>query len=149
MDTGNKENQKSRNQKHSKIKQRVLSIVCADDEKLVLEMINCFILDMFPNAEIRQALNGNEALICCLAQSPDILVTNVNMPGMSGIELIKELRKARLEIPTLITSGNCTYDRFEREGVKLGEKVQFILKPFSGDQIASEINILLKSIKDA
>ena len=148
MDHGNKENQTSLNQKHSTIKKKVISIVCADDEKLMLDMINYFILDAFPDAEIRQAQDGNEALTYCLAQPPDILVTNVNMPVISGIDLIKELRKARLEIPTLITSGNCTYERLEREGVQLSEKVRFIIKPFSAEQMIDEIKVLVKSAKN-
>ncbi len=149
MECGKKQNQISSDQKHCTVKKDFLSIVCVDDEKLILDVINYFILDAFPGAGIRQARNGNEALTYCLAQRPDILVTNVNMPGMTGIELIKELRKARLEIPTLITSGNCTYERLKREGVQLGEKVRFIIKPFSGRQIIDEIKILVKSVKDA
>ena len=85
MDRGNKENQKSHNQDHNTMKNKVLSIVCADDEKLMLDMINYFILDAYPDAEIRQAQDGNAALTCCFAQPPDILVTNVNMPGMTGL----------------------------------------------------------------
>jgi YesN/AraC family two-component response regulator len=140
MDTVNMEDQK-----FSLLKKDLLSIVCVDDEALILDMINYFIRDAFPDSEMRQARNGNEALTYCLAQPPDILVTNVNMPGMTGIELIKELRKARLEIPTLITSGDCTYERLEREGVLLGEKVRFIIKPFSGTQIIDEIKMLVTS----
>jgi YesN/AraC family two-component response regulator len=136
------------NQKHRAIEKKILSIVCADDEKLMLDIINYFILDAYPDAEIRLARDGNEALTYCLAQPPDILVTNVNMPGMTGIELIKELQKVRLEIPTLLTSGNCTYERLAREGVQLGEKVRFIIKPFSAEQIIDEIIILVKSVKD-
>ncbi len=148
MGRGNKENQILCDQKHSTVKKDFLSIVCVDDEKLILDIINYFILDAFPDAEIRQARNGNEALTYCFAQPPDILVTNVNMPGMTGIRLIKELRNARLEIPTLITSGNCTYEQLEREGVQLGEKVRFIIKPFSGKQLIDEIEILVKTMKD-
>ena len=62
--------------------------------------------------------------------------------------MIKKLQNARLEIPTLLTSGNCTYERLAREGVQLGEKVRFIIKPFSGEQIIGEIKILVKSVKD-
>ncbi len=149
MDRWNKENQISCDQKHGTVKKDLLSIVCVDDEKLVLDIMNYFILDAFPDAEIRHALNGNEALAYCFAQPPDILVTNVNMPGMTGIELIKELRNARLEIPTLITSGNCTYEQLEREGVQLGEKVRFIIKPFLGKQLIDEMAVLVKSVNDA
>ncbi len=63
--------------------------------------------------------------------------------------MIKELRNARLEIPTLITSGNCTYEQLEREGVQLGEKVRFIIKPVLGKQLIDEMAVLVKSVNDA
>ncbi len=148
MERFNRDSQTSRNQRHSNVKKNVLSIVCADDEKLMIDMINCCIRDAFPDVIIRQAENGNEALTSCLEQPPDVLITNVNMPGMTGIQLIKELRRAKLEIPTLITSGNCTYERLQREGIQLNQRIRFIYKPFSAEQIIAEIKDLVKSLKD-
>ena len=117
-------------------------ILCAEDCDTTRGLIVQIIRAAWPEAEVREARNGQEALASCLAHRPDLLITNVIMPGMSGIELMKELRIGGLEFPAIVTSGYSSAERCEREGVRMCGSVRFLKKPFTEDDVVSGIRSL-------
>jgi DNA-binding NtrC family response regulator len=123
---------------------RRLSIVCVEDDDVALDLVVQIIRSVFPTADIREFRYGDAAPAYCLADPPDVLVTNVNMPRLTGIELVKELRRRGLTMPTLITSGTCSMERFKREGIQFDRRLRFVQKPFTMEQIISEIKALME-----
>ncbi len=82
----------------SALMRRVLSDIINDDEQLIVE---------------KTANNGLEALnVLQGGGRPDILLVDINMPKMDGVQLLKELNKYRIQIPVLIVSSICI-DAFE------------------------------------
>lgn len=74
----------------SALMRRVLSDIINDDEQLIVE---------------KTANNGLEALnVLQGGCRPDILLVDINMPKMDGVQLLKELNKYRIQIPVLIVS---------------------------------------------
>lgn len=74
----------------------------------------------------QEAVSGQEALEMIEEDPPDIILTDMRMPGLSGVELIREIRRRRPELPIIALSG---YDDYEyvRASLKLGA-VDYLLK---------------------
>ncbi|MBS2040649.1 PAS domain S-box protein [bacterium] len=73
--------------------------------------------------------------------SIDLLITDVIMPGMSGIELAAQLRAQRPDLPVLFVSGY-TDDRIQLENLRPGREA-FLQKPFTPTTLASKVRQLL------
>ena len=104
-----------------------MKIVIADDEEIILKWMKKNVELLFPEHEVAAiCTNGKQALDCCREFMPDILFTDIRMPVMDGMELLKQL-KTEGKLPyTIILSA---YDDFSyaREALKLGVK-EFLLK---------------------
>lgn len=72
---------------------------------------------------------------------PDALITDLNMPKKNGFELIAEMRKHKLTIPIIITSGSSDNNNFERAFV-LGAQ-SYLVKPYPPHQLLAKLNFLL------
>lgn len=82
----------------------MIRILVAEDQAMVLGALSA-LLEIESDLEVvAQARSGSEALALAVRQQPDIVVTDIEMPGMSGLELAAELRsrgsKARIIILT-------------------------------------------------
>lgn len=91
------------------------------------------------------ANNGVKALEMASEAIPDILITDVNMPGKNGFELCREIRSAPLlnHIPVIIISAR-NNETDQLEGIKCGADA-FIRKPFNAEELQLRVEQLLKS----
>lgn len=91
---------------------------------------------------IAMAFNGQEALELLEKQRPDMIITDIRMPIMDGIELAREVRKRYPEIQIILLSG---YQEFEyaREAMQLGI-THYLLKPLSKPQLKTTLDDLRK-----
>lgn len=102
-------------------------VLIVDDEVLVRVGIKSSIAWQEYGFElVGEASNGIDALEIIREQNPDILITDIKMPKMDDIELLKELEKAGSPIQSVVLS---FYNEFEyvREAMKHGAK-DYILK---------------------
>lgn len=80
-------------------------ILVVDDDPFVREILE-FVLQASDYA-VETAQGGDEALEKCLSnQGIDLVVSDMNMPGMSGLELTRELRKNGIDIPIIVLTGD-------------------------------------------
>jgi two-component system response regulator DesR len=71
----------------------VIKVLIAEDQAMVLGALGALI-DIEPDLEVvAQTPSGSEALKAALALRPDVVVTDIEMPGLSGLELANELRR--------------------------------------------------------
>jgi len=125
-----------------------LTILNVEDDENTLELIEELLREEFSRAQIISTQHVADALAMCLIHPPTLLITNVMMPGMTGIELIKALRNHKLEIPTIITSGYYTAERCEQDGIKIGGNTQFIKKSSTfTETIRHMVRSLLKTTR--
>ena len=95
-------------------------VVIADDEPMICKGLRETIEWDSLGLEISgEARNGVDALALVQAQRPHILITDIRMPGMNGIELITAIRKLDLQIKIIIISGFSDY-AFLKEAIRLG-----------------------------
>ena len=70
------------------------SVLIADDSKVIRTRL-VSILETLPGVELRVAADGLEALALAKERKPDLLLCDHEMPGMNGIEVLRELRQKR------------------------------------------------------
>ena len=98
----------------------MIKVLIADDEPLVRAGIKTVLpWNMYGFDVISEAADGKEAYEKILKLKPDILITDIKMPGMDGITLLKRLKQEKISIQSLVLS---CFDEFElvREAMKYG-----------------------------
>ena len=78
-------------------------ILIVDDEPLVCEMLRNFLA---VSHEVATAAGGRDALRIVRVFQPDVILTDMTMPGMSGADLLDALRRAGFTLPVILMSGN-------------------------------------------
>ena len=111
-------------------------ILVVDDERPVVEGISLIVRrELTSEFEVAgSASSGREALEKALVLAPDIVLMDVRMPGISGLEAIREIRAKGSEAVFILVTA---YERFDiaREAVGLGV-LDYLLKPVSRDKLA-------------
>ena len=90
-------------------------LLLVEDDTLIRQFIIKYLLEKYSGLTIDTASDGVEALDMITMQSPTILITNVNMPSIDGITLLKILQELRIFLPTLVISGGWTCRAFAKE----------------------------------
>lgn len=126
----------------------MLKLIIADDEKWVRTAIKSIIpfekLDLVLSSE---AANGIEALELCRRHEPDILLTDIMMPGLNGLELISEIRTLLPDIKIAVISG---YNDFEyaKTAMKYGIK-DYLLKPVDENELIQVLERMIDELWEA
>lgn len=123
------------------------SLLLAEDEKNLRDSFAKVLL-LYVD-KVYTASDGEEALILYNEHHPDIIITDVKMPKLNGLELIKRIRKENHDIPIIVTSAYTDKD-FLLDSIKLS-LVDYVVKPIKeGDLtrlLQSSANLLLEKSK--
>ncbi len=112
------------------------SILIVDDEPSILQSLSGLLSD--EGFEVLTAANGYEALKIVDTEFPDLVLLDIWMPGIDGIETLKEIKKDNPYIQVIIISGHGTIETAVK-ATKLGA-FDLIEKPLSIDKIIVAIN---------
>ena len=106
-----------------------------------------FIGSVINNANIYYASNGKEGLEKALQIVPDVIITDIMMPEMNGIEMCNKIRESDIlcHIPIIIISAKAT-NKNKIEGLKSGADA-YLYKPFNAEELNVTINSLLERRK--
>ena len=117
-------------------------LVVDDDDAASAQLLALLAGD---GAEVRRAITGDEGLASALADPPQLVLLEVNLPGMCGYELLRRLRETLGDaLPVVFMSGERT-EPFDRvAGMLLGAD-DYIVKPFSPDELLARVRRLLRS----
>ncbi|MFD0672703.1 response regulator [Cohnella sp. GCM10027633] len=109
-----------------------MRILVVDDEALVRDSV-VQSLESLGYSDIEQAEDGIEALRLIASHRPDLIIADIRMPRMDGIELLKTLKQTNDETLFVLLSG---YDLFEyvQSALDLGA-LSYLLKPVSAEQL--------------
>jgi two-component system response regulator YesN len=120
-------------------------VLVVEDEDIIRKNIVNFIKSFSPDFEIAgDAENGLKALEIYREKRPDIVITDILMPQMDGIQLIEKLRKDNTDISFIIISG---YDEFTYAQSAMRLNVSdYLLKPFLPQQLADVLQKVKESI---
>ena len=119
-----------------------LKILVVDDEAHILHIVSLKLRNA--GYEVITAMDGEEALELCLAESPDLVITDNQMPYLSGLELCRRLRQndQTRSIPAMmLTARGFDIDPNEMTAVGLSA---VLAKPFSPRELLDRVNELLE-----
>ena len=88
--------------------------------------------------------NGSDAVKCAETDSPNLIIMDINMPGLSGIDAARKIKKNKKtnDIPIIMVSGSAQYEEVER-ALEAGAD-DYILKPYDIQQL---LDIITEKIK--
>ena len=118
------------------------SILLVDDDLQMLEYLDEIFSEKYT---VYQAQYGEEGVKLASQYLPDIIISDVKMPGMSGIDFCKTVKKdpALSHIPVILLTGESSLEK-KLEGVEGGAD-DYITKPFETDLLVAKVVNLLKS----
>jgi two-component system response regulator PilR (NtrC family) len=110
------------------------AILIVDDDEAVRDVL----YDLFSDEHLCHAAATAEQALAFIDEQPyDVVLTDISMPGLSGLELLGHLRQARPGTPVIVISG--IGDRTHAEGLILLGAFNFILKPFRLEEIEASV----------
>jgi two-component system, LytTR family, response regulator len=120
-----------------------LRTVVVDDEQLAREEL-CFLLDQIPGVEVvAQAGDGPEALNVISEHAPDLVMLDVQMPGLTGFEVARRLLMRADDLHLVFVTA---YDRHAIEAFDVNA-VDYLLKPVEADRLATAVDRVRKRIQ--
>jgi DNA-binding response OmpR family regulator len=124
----------------STFKQRRALIV--DDERAIVEVLSKYLED--EGFAVSGVFDGAEAVKMALAEPFDVILLDLNLPSMSGIEIFKTVRKTS-DVPILmVTSRDDAIDRIV--GLELGAD-DYIAKPFNPREVVARVKNIVNRIE--
>src|ERR1051326_3932884 len=96
-----------------------MRILLADDHAVVRHGLKQILADEFKRATFGEARNAQEALNLVWKESWDVAILDITMPGRSGLEVLKEIKKSRPKLPVLVLSMH-PEDQFAVRILKIG-----------------------------
>lgn len=114
-------------------------ILICDDSEGVRESLKLILKDEYC---LFFACDGYEALKIAESKSPDLVVLDIKMPGLNGIETFKELHKITPLIKVLFVTGY-QYTEVARDAIQLGA-IDYIVKPFTEQDLKNAVERILK-----
>ena len=81
-----------------------MNILIADDHANVRRGLREILVDAFSGARFSEASNGNEVLSRLVASQHDVLLLDINMPGRSGLEVLRDVKQIYPLLPVIMVS---------------------------------------------
>jgi two-component system, chemotaxis family, chemotaxis protein CheY len=121
-----------------------LQVLIVDDQKVSRDLLREMLGELDVTL-IHEAERGDEAMKAADATGGalDIVICDWNMPGMSGLEILKQFRGAEQKLPFLMVTGRNDMDSV-MQAKKFGAN-GYIVKPYSTEQLKTHIERVLKS----
>lgn len=123
-----------------------MRLLIAEDELwLRKRLVSTIDWSSYGISEVYEAEDGEEALKIALEKEPDIMITDIRMPQLSGIDLMKVLNENSIYPRTVVVSG---YDDFEyAQGALRMGAVNYLLKPVEEDELLDTIKHCVKELE--
>lgn len=118
-----------------------MKILIIDDENIVLK--SCLRILINEDYEIDTVPSGDEGLARTAKKEYDIVITDLKMPGIGGMEVLAMLRKDQPEVTVIIFTGYATVET-TREALKLGA-FDYIPKPFTSEELRNVVENAVKA----
>lgn len=90
--------------------------------------------------EVISAYNGDDALIIFLEQPPDLVILDINMPGMNGIEVLRRMKETHPHLPVILSSAYQEY----KQDIGSWASEEYIVKSANMDDLKEAVRKHLK-----
>lgn len=119
-----------------------MKVLIVDDDRAIASIVQFVLED--EGHEVRLALDGLEGYLIYLQFQPDLVITDIQMPGENGLELINHIREHDPLVKTIYMSGdlNRFYPILNEERTKY--PINFLEKPFSRKELIGQVSQLVQ-----
>jgi two-component system response regulator YesN len=120
------------------------SILIVEDDKSATEVLRLMIPLKFPDSKIYVAENGKAGVELSEKYAPDIVITDINMPGMDGLQMAEQIKTRRMITKFIVITGysdKIHLDKFSRIGIS-----EYILKPIDLQRLFTAIEKCIADI---
>jgi two-component system KDP operon response regulator KdpE len=118
-----------------------MKVVIIEDEKSIIDAIKLAFEFRWPDAEVASATSGKEGLEVIHKESPDVVILDINLPDISGFEVLKAIREFS-SIPVIILTVR-SEDEDVLRGLETGAD-DYVTKPFNYLTLLSRIKAVLR-----
>jgi CheY-like chemotaxis protein len=116
-----------------------LRVLAVDDQQVILDLISA--MGQSLGYQVRTAPNGDEALALVHREAFDLILTDLALPGISGLEVARRSREARPGVPVILVTGWANeLDQAELDRVGIAE---VLYKPFRIEQLTEAVRRVL------
>ena len=116
-----------------------LKVLVAEDNEVNMHLTKIFLASLLPQAQIIQAKNGEEAIECFRQHHPDIVLMDVQMPKMNGLEATRQIRdlEEHMEVPIIaLTAGSLPGEKEKCMDAGMND---FLTKPLLKQTLANMV----------
>ena len=125
-----------------------LAMLLIEDEEVTIELLSIVLNKKFPDLVLHTAANGRMGLELYKTYSPDIVITDINMPDMDGVETAEIIRSIRPDAKIIVITGR-NRDLLVQDSVKKGVVFDhFIVKPVVFQELFEAIGQCLRDISN-
>ncbi len=116
-----------------------------DDDEDALKLMDRIMARSFPKSTILHGTTGSQALDLLKTERPDVIILDVNLPDMSGLEVCGAIRNnpATASLPVLMVTGDRVESANRIEGLEIGAD-GYIYKPFLPNEFVAHVNVMLR-----
>jgi two-component system response regulator MprA len=115
-------------------------ILAVDDDPRITSLLRRILA--YEGYSVSVAASGDEALARTLEHPPDLIVLDIMLPGIDGMEITRRLRMAGDNVPILmLTARDAVADRVQ--GLAIGAD-DYLVKPFAPEELVARVNALLR-----
>jgi len=125
------------------MKELPISILYVEDEHVILQSVKELLEGKVRNLYL--AMSAHEALELFKKHKPDVVITDIRMPGMDGLELLREVKKLKRDTKLVILTA-FGKQNYLMDAITIGVD-KFILKPIEEDSYLKELQDLSNSIR--
>jgi DNA-binding NtrC family response regulator len=120
----------------STLQHEKLKVLLVDDEQEFVESLSERLA--LRNLTTEVAHHGEQALAAIREDKPDVMVLDLRMPGIDGIEVLRKVRKSHPDVAVVVLTGHGT-DKDEKEAIRLGASA-YLKKPVDVDQLVGVLH---------
>lgn len=123
----------------------MLNLLIIDDEESVREALKSIIKwEEYGFKICGEAENGIDGLNMIIDLNPDLVIADIRMPGLDGLQMIKVMKEKGLECKVIILTG-CSEFQYARQSIELGV-ASYLLKPIDEEELIAQIKKIHKSM---
>lgn len=119
-----------------------IKLLLVEDDSMLTYVVKSSLEGLIGGYEVITAVNGQEGLKAYQEYHPDIIISDVDMPVMNGLQMVERIREVDGNIPILLASALGS-PKDVTSGYKLGAD-NYVKKPFVAEELDAHIHALLK-----
>jgi two-component system, chemotaxis family, chemotaxis protein CheY len=119
-----------------------MKILIADDSRVMRQIVTRTLRQAgFDGHDLVEAADGQEALDKATSENPDLVISDWNMPEMTGVEVLRKLRSAGNEVKFGFVTSECTPEM--QQQAEAAGAAFFIVKPFTAERFDEVLTPIL------